>query len=892
MKSAVHDQRVADAALRAQHHSPFLAMLLEREPALAVDFAAGILPDLSALPLDDRTMPPPRRLRLARRRLALRVAIGDLAGRDDLTAVTHALSDFADTALDIAIRSAIEDRTPGAEPRGFSAIALGKQGSRELNYSSDIDPILLFDPATLPCRPREAPEDAAVRIARRVVEILQTRNGDGYVLRVDLRLRPSPEVTPIALSVDAAISYYESLALPWERAAFIRARAAAGDVALGQCFLAAVAPFVWRRALDFGAIGEIRGISRRIRDHYAQGQAFGPGFDLKRGRGGIREVEFFTQIHQLIHGGRDPALRVPATRDALAALAAAGWVDPDEATALSAAYTLFRTIEHRVQMIDDRQTHALPSGAALDAVAQLHGVEDGAALLDLLRPHVTATAHSYDALDPDDGDALSFDADHLAGQLTGAGFAESDVAAQRIAQWRSGAYPALRSAAARLALEAVLPGLIAALGGSPDPQGAIVRLDRMLARLSSAVNFFRLIEARPALGRLLGLILSHAVTLAEDLARRPELFDGLIDASALDPVGDVAGLAAEMVGGADYQAQLDHVRRVVGEKRFALGTQIIAGVADPLDVSAGYARVAEAAIRVLAEATIAEFAAAHGRVPDSGLLILALGRMGGGALTHASDLDLIYLFSGDYLAESDGPKPLGAVRYYNRLAQRISAALSVPTASGPLYEIDTRLRPSGTQGPLCVSLDGFARYQRESAWTWEHMALTRARPVYGSPAARAAVCAVIGDVLRGDRPPRAVIADATAMRAEMALHKPPLGPLDAKLLPGGLVDLEFAVHMVQLDSGQGLDPNLRVAIVGLIAAGKAPATMLPAYDVLARLLVTLRLVAPDAQPPATATQDLVARAVGMADWAAVVASLAAIRQDVLRWLAQVEGIDA
>ncbi len=890
MNNTVYDQHVAEAALRARRYSPFLAMLIDREPALAADFAAGVLPALSGLDLFELETPAPRRLRLARRRLALRVAIGDLAGRDDLTAVTHALSDFADVALDTAIRTAIEERTPGAEPRGFTAIALGKQGSRELNYSSDIDPILLFDPKTLPCRPREAPEEAAVRIARRVVEILQTSDGDGYVLRVDLRLRPSPEVTPIALSVDAAISYYESLALPWERAAFIRARAAAGDAVLGESFLAAVAPFVWRRALDFGAIGEIRGISRRIRDHYAQGQAFGPGFDLKRGRGGIREVEFFTQIHQLIHGGRDPALRVPDTRAALAALAAAGWVDPDEATALSTAYTLFRTIEHRVQMIDDRQTHVLPSGAALDAVAWLHGVADGSALLDLLRPHVVGTARSYDALDPDEGDALSFDADHLAGQLAASGFEATDVAAQRIVQWRGGAYPALRSAAARAALEAVLPGLIVALGSSPDPQAAIIRLDRMLARLSSAVNFFRLIEARPALGRLLGLILSHAETLAEDLARRPELFDGLIDATALDPVGDVSMLAAEMTGGADYQAQLDYVRRIVGEKRFALGTQIIAGAADPLDVSAGYARVAEAAICVLAGATIAEFAAAHGRVPDSELVILALGRMGGGALTHASDLDLIYLFTGDYLAESDGRKPLGAVLYYNRLAQRISAALSVPTASGPLYEIDTRLRPSGTHGPLCVSLDGFARYQRESAWTWEHMALARARPVYGSAHARAAVAAVIGDVLRGDRPKRDVIADATAMRAEMATHKPPLGPLDAKLLPGGLVDLEFAVHMVQLESGEGLDPNLRVAIAALIAAGRAPPKLTAAYDLLARLLVTLRLVAPDAQVPGVASQDLIARAVGVADWPTVVASLETIRQDVAGWLAQVEGI--
>ena len=232
----------------------------------------------------------------------------------------------------------------------------------------------------------------------------------------------------------------------------------------------------------------------------------------------------------------------------------------------------------------------------------------------------------------------------------------------------------------------------------------------------------------------------------------------------------------------------------MGEKRFALGAQIVAGASDPLDVSYGYARIAEAAIEVLARATVDEFERAHGRVPGSELVILALGRMGGQALTHASDLDLVYLFTGDYAAESDGPKPLGAVVYYNRLAQRVTAALSVATAAGPLYEVDTRLRPSGAQGPLSVSLDGFARYQREDAWTWEHMALTRARPIFGSSGARDAVQAIVDDVLNGARPERDILADAIKMREEMATHKPPAGPLDAKLLPGGLVDLEFAVH--------------------------------------------------------------------------------------------------
>lgn len=893
MKSSASRLAVTGAVARARTNSPFLAMVLDREPDLAAMLEDGVLPGLEAARRDP-DLPVAQRLRIERRRLALIVAIGDLAGALDLTAVTGALSTFADRALDLAITTAIAERTPDEAPQGFTALALGKLGSRELNYSSDIDPILLFDPETLPRRAREEPAEAAVRIGRRVVELLQARDSDGYVFRVDLRLRPAPEVTPIVLPVDAAIGHYESQALPWERAAFIRARAAAGDQGLGERFLDAIRPFVWRRALDYGAVGEIMAMSRLIRDHHAQGQAFGPGYDLKRGRGGIREVEFFAQIHQLIHGGRDPSLRAPATRDALAALAEAGRIDVGDAAVLAEAYTALRTIEHRVQMIDDRQTHSLPEGGRLDAVARLHGLHDGAALLDVLSSNVERTARIYDSLAAGEGEGLATDPVRLDQALARAGYADPLEARQHIERWRSGSYPALRSPAARRALEDVLPGLVAALGRAADANAAIARLDRILGRLPSAINFFRLIEAQPVLARLLGDILCHAPPLAEALGRRPELFDGLVDASALDPVGSVEALIETMrrgVANGDYQELLDHIRRVVGEKRFALGAQIVAGSSDPLEVAAGYARVAEAAVALLAEATTAEFRRRHGRVPDSELVILALGRLGGAALTHASDLDLIYLFTGDYAAESDGEKPLGAVLYYNRLAQRLSGALSVPTASGPLYEIDTRLRPSGNQGPLVVSLDGFARYQQESAWTWEHMALTRARPIVGSASARAAVSRVIADVLGGERPPRDVVADAVKMRAEMAAHKPPRGSLDAKLLPGGLVDLEFAVHVTQLVHRTGFSPRLDDAISGLVEQGLVPAALSEANSFLTRLLVTMRLLAPDAEPPGEATRLLIARDLGCADWPAVVASLERTRQEVSACWRQVTGED-
>jgi glutamate-ammonia-ligase adenylyltransferase len=876
---------LAAALERGTRHAPYLWRLAGREADVAVALAGDDL--AAALRLAEAPEPDDSiaaALRREKRRLALAIAVGDLAGALPLEDVTARLSAFADRALDRAIAAAIEERTPGKAAEGFVAIALGKHGSAELNYSSDIDPILLFDADTLPRRASEEPIEAAVRIARRVVELLQTIDGDGYVFRVDLRLRPSPEATPLALPVSAAISYYESSALPWERAAFIRARAAAGDVALGERFLSAIRPFVWRRALDFGAIGEIRAMSRRIRDHHHAGQRFGPGYDLKRGRGGIREVEFYAQIHQLIHGGREPALRAPATIDALAALGAAGRIDPADADMLAGAYRLYRTVEHRLQMVEDRQTHSLPvDPGALDSVAALDGRADGGALLAALRPQVERVGALYDGLDPAADDRLPLDPSALAGALEAAGFAPGKAAADRIAGWRSGGARALRSAAAQAALEAVLPGLMTALGRAADPMVALNRFDDVVRALPSAINLFRLLEARPPLADLLGDVLSLAPVLAEMLARRPDLIDGLIDASALEPPPDVAALAkrfAKAGRGADYEGLLDRVRQEVGELRFAQGVQIVSGACDPLAVAGGYARIAEAALEVLAGATVAEFEAAHGRVAGGELIVMALGRFGGGALTHASDLDLVYLFTGDFSAESDGRRPLGATHYFNRLAQRVTAALSVPTAAGPLYEIDTRLRPSGTQGLLAVSLDSFARYQREGAWTWEHMALARARPVFGSAPARAALQAVIDATLMRFREPATLLGDAVKMRGDVARHKPPAGPLDVKLMPGGLIDLEFTVHVTQLRERKGFDPYLPGAIAALVAAGLLPPALAEAHDVLTRLLVTLRLVSPASAEPSLPAQAAIARACGVADWPTVLAGLDAARQSV------------
>ncbi|HEV2568531.1 glutamine-synthetase adenylyltransferase [Sphingomonas sp.] len=873
---------------RAARHAPFLRAQIERFPDLADLLAAGDLAGaMAACEPSGADLPPARRLRMGRSRVALVLAIGDLAGLLSLEEVTQSLSDLADRSLDLAIETAIFERVPDAPIVGFAVIGLGKHGGRELNYSSDIDPIFLYDPDTLPHRGKEEPAEAAVRYGRRVIELLQARDADGYAFRVDLRLRPSPEVTPIALPVDAAIGYYESSAVAWERAAFVRARAAAGDRRLGERFLDAIRPFVWRRSLDFGAVKEMRAMSHRIRDQHGRA-ALGPGYDLKRGRGGIREVEFFTQIHQLIHGGRDRSLRLPATAPALTSLQAAGIIG-EEADELIQAYRLYRTIEHRLQMVDDRQTHSLPADAtALDNVAALHGLGSGAELVELLRPYVDQVGTIYDALDDGGGGGIPV-GEALGGALEQAGFRPAEPARAVIERWRGGGVRALQSPAAREALEEVLPGLVGVLGQAPDPLNALHRLDDIVGRLPSAINFFRLLAARPPLLRLLADILTHAPTLAAALGTRPSLLDGLIDASAFDPAPPVEDLVRSFSAseGGDYERLLDHVRHAVGERRFALGAQLIEGASDPLDVAAGYARVAEAAVQTLAAATLEDHRRQHGDVPDSEFVILALGRLGGEALTHASDLDLIYLFTGTLDRSSDGAKPLEATRYFNRLGQRVTAALTVPTAAGALYEVDTRLRPSGAKGLLAVTLHSFTEYQNNSAWTWEHMALTRARPIFGSAEARANVQVIITGALRRPRNLRTLLNDIVSMRTDMAKHKPPSGPLDAKLIEGGLVDLEFCVHAAQLEHGEGLDSNLPRAIAALVGTGRLPPSFADAHDMLTRLLVILRLVAPDAQDPPEPTKALVARACGFADWDALLEGYAKARQSVAGQWAQV-----
>ncbi|HEX6071724.1 MAG TPA: glutamine-synthetase adenylyltransferase, partial [Sphingomicrobium sp.] len=465
------------------------------------------------------------------------------------------------------------------------------------------------------------------------------------------------------------------------------------------------------------------------------------------------------------------------------------------------------------------------------------------------------------------------------------GFDDPAVPARRLGEWRSGKARSVRSPAAQQAFEAMLPGLLQAIAAGTDPDRALNRLSDIVERLSSGVNFFRLLEARPALARLLAKILAHAPALADQLARRPELFEGLFDASSFElppPPAEFADLLSRAMRGHPYDVALDRVRRLVNERRFALGVQLIDRHRDPLAVAGGYARVAEGAIEALGNAATRAFEEAHGRIPGAELLVLGLGRLGGCALTHASDLDIIYLHTAAPGSRSDGARPLGPNDYFNRLASRVTAALSVPTAAGPLYDVDVRLRPEGAKGMLVVSLDAFEHYQRSNAWTWEHMALCRARPIFGSPEVRERASAAIESILRVDRDRLETVKDAVKMRAEMELHKPARSKLDVKLGPGGLVDLEFAVHVLQLTRHVGLDPRLEVALEQLLSENFIEQNIIDSQQLLTRILVMMRLVAPGDVKPTAGTWQLVAEACGAGSWDELLAQHDSARQSIAR----------
>ena len=882
----------------------FFAELLKRGPDVVLSQVLDRLKEELSLEQDRRQLMA--KLRVARRQTALLAALADITAWWPLERVTEALSAFADGALSATLchllrRGAERGHFVLSHPEeperdcGFTVLAMGKHGARELNYSSDIDLIVLFDPEKAGYRGDLSPQEAFVRMTRDMVTILEERTGDGYVCRVDLRLRPDPGVTPLAISVNAALTYYESMGQNWERAAMIKARPAAGDLALGAAMLDELRPFIWRKHLDFWAIQDVHSIKRQINAHRGGAEIALAGHNIKLGRGGIREIEFFAQTQQLIYGGRAPQLRTPRTVEALQALADAGRIDQESARELSEAYGFLRTLEHRLQMVDDQQTHSLPDDeAGLARIAAFMGYDGIEPFRDALFQRLKRVESAYAALFEEAPELsgpgnLVFtggepDPDTLA-TLEAMGFRNGDVVFNVVRAWHHGRYRATRSTRARQILTELMPTLLEALGKTPAPDAALTKFDEFLAGLPAGVQLFSLLHANPPLLDLLAQIMGGAPALATHLSRNPGLLDAVLSPDFFDPVPPYAALHAELeavLGQArDFQDVLDLSRRWANDRKFQVGTHILHHAAEVEESGRALSHVADAVIASLTGPVLTELARTHGRVPGPGLAVLALGKLGSREITATSDLDLIFVYEAEPTAESsDGKKPLALSQYFGRLAQRFINALTAPTGEGRLYEIDMRLRPSGNTGPIAVSLNAFRQYQESSAWTWEHMALTRARVVTGDPALAAKVEKTITDILTAPRDADRLLVDVAQMRARIANQHAAKSLWQVKHLRGGLVDLEFLAQYLQLRHGAAhpevFDPSTQKAFTKLLQAGLIGASLggrlIEATRLMRQVQGYLRLTVGDGFDESTAPNGLkaaLAEATGTADFAAL-----------------------
>lgn len=864
--------QMADLIEGAGGSSPFLKELIEREaewithaahdPEVALQ---GVFDDVARL-APDQLKPG---LRRGKRRVALITALADLSGAWTLEQVTGALSDFADLACEHAIRAEIgalvrrgklsgQTEDDVATAGGMFVLAMGKMGAGELNYSSDIDLICLFDETRFDPGDFMDARQGFVRATRAMCATLSERTADGYVFRTDLRLRPDPAVTPVCISMDAAERYYESLGRTWERAAFVKARPAAGDIEAGKRFLSELNPFIWRRHLDFAAIEDAHNIRLRIRESKGfRGPLTIPGHDLKLGRGGIREIEFFTQTRQLISGGRDPDLRQRGTVAGLSALAKKGWVGQDVCDQLSAHYRALRDVEHRIQMVHDAQTHKVPkSSEGIDRIACLMGLDADQLVADLTQ-RLTQVHGLTESFFAPGGGSVDGDVSARASVSAGEGATASDVVEadvrdvtmdpEILARWAN--YPALRSERAAHIFARLRPELLTRLARVSRPDEALAALDGFLAGLPAGVQLFSLFDANPQLIDLLVDIVGTSPALANHLARNSAVFDAVIGGDFFSDWPTQSALQGELSkvlqAEGDYEARLDTARRWTKEWHFRIGVHLLRGLASPEDAGRQYADLAHAVVAQLFPVVVDQFSLRHGPPPGRGAAVLGMGSLGAGRLNAGSDLDMIVIYDPADVEMSDGPRPLASRTYYARLTQALITAMTAPMSQGRLYEVDMRLRPSGNQGPVATSWKSFQDYQRNDAWVWEHLALTRASVVAGSPQLGADIEAFRRDLLQQTRPKSEIMEQLSEMRARIAAAKTSDGVWDAKTGAGRLQDIELIAQAGALLSGRP-ERDVQAGLQGGVATGwlqkNVAATLGAFYDLFWSVNVATRLV--------------------------------------------------
>lgn len=843
-------------------------------------------------------------LRHAKQVVHLVCALADLAGAFDLKASTLALSDFADQAIKTCLRGAAQSHglpvAAGENPvPGLFVLTLGKHGQRSLNYSSDVDLVVYWQPDLIALPDGKDPHSVFPKIAQKLAIYMEELTGEGYVFRVDLRLRPDPSSTPAAVNADMARHYFEAVGQNWERAAYAKARYCAGDVTAAQAFLSDLEPFIWRRTLDYAAVEDIRALAKQIQSVGRRSFIEAGGHDVKLGRGGIREIEFYTQVLQLLFGGRRAQLRPASTLDALGALRDDQLISQPDEQVLRQAYLELRHVEHRIQMLQDEQTQTLPKDDdKRRAVAALMGQSDLAAF-DAHMCQVFTDAHGLFSDQFVDGESLATEVGSLV--LTGVeptpdtlktlqtlGFEDPEWIWQRLSGWAAGRARALRTERARRLFARYAPRLVEALSATGEPDQTLARFASFFEGLPSGVQALSLLVNQPGLSRALINVIGLAPRLGEILARRPALLDVMLDAEFAAPLRtDQPGRISQRFAGLDledFEGALNGARRLAREERLRIGIQLLLGQATAEEAGRAYSALADAAIHAMTKAALNAMAERHGPAPG-GWALIAFGKHGGAELRADSDLDLVLVYESEQ-SYSDGEKPLGVEAWFIRFTQRLVSALSAPTEEGDLFEIDLALRPSGSAGPVAVRLSRFEDYyDSDEAWTWERMALTRTRIVAGDLTDR--VETAIARAISKTASTLEVCTDAADMRARLERDKPSKSHWEIKLCRGGSIEIEFIAQVGQLSVGRQLSPNTEIALarlgeLGVIAADdcKALIAIHGDYTSLSQIIRVSHGRGFSASSASSGFAKRLSRAVGEDDLDGVLARLNAHRQKV------------
>ena len=696
---------------------------------------------------------------------------------------------------------------------GYAVIAMGKHGAHELNYSSDIDLIVIFDPDAAALVDPDESVKLFVRMTRELMRMLQERTADGYVFRTDLRLRPDPSAMPLAIPLPLALTYYEARGQNWERAAMIKARAVAGDLDTGNQFLHELQPFIWRRYLDYAAIADIHSIKRQLQSHRGYDSIEAAGHNVKLGMGGIREIEFFVQTQQLIAGGRMPQLRGRSTLAMLQLLREEGWIEEQACQELTESYLFLRDIENRVQMIGDEQTHTISEDEEQqECLAALCGYPSFEKFSKLAIAHFTRVHQTYSELFSMEADlavdagTLSFTGDGsdpgTLKTLSEMGFSEPEKVTKTVRDWHYGRYPAMQSTEAREMLTELTPQLLASIAATAQSDRTLMLFDEFVRGLPAGIQLFSILNRNRDLLKLLLDILASAPRLAGLIRRRPHVFDAFLELGSRQKLPSLQKLhdrlARTMTQARDDEDGFDRARAFVAEHRFLIGLYVFGGILPVEKAGEAYSQLAECLLVQMFDRVRAAFEILHGRLPRSSVAIVGLGNLGDRHLTATSDLDLLMLYEFDPGEDtSDGPKPLHASQYFGRLTQRFISAMSAPTAQGIVYELDMRLRPYGTDGPVATSLRAFEKHYTERAETWERLALTRSRVLHADEKFAEGVRAQIETATTGLNAAE-VSKDVADMRSLMDRERQPKDVWDVKLAKGGIIDLEFLVQWAKL----------------------------------------------------------------------------------------------